>query len=126
MTVLRAIVQAPVLPMFDTRHDLSLGHTIAGQLIRDHHARRHTLLLEQPPQKALGRFSIVAALDQDVEYGSMLIDSSPEPVLLAGDADHDFIKVPFVAGCWKTAADLIGKALAELSMPFESSPEAPK
>jgi hypothetical protein len=113
MTVLRAIVQAPVLPMFDTRHDLSLGHTIAGQLIRDHHARRHTLLLEQLPQKMLGRFSIAAALDQDVEYGSMLIDSSPQPMLLAGDADHDFIKVPFVSGYWKTAADPVGKVPTE-------------
>ena len=47
MAVLSAIVQAPMLAMFDTRHDLSLGRAIAGQLVSDHHPRSDTLLLEQ-------------------------------------------------------------------------------
>ena len=47
MAVLGAIVQAFVLPMLDTRHDLSLGRAIAGQLIRDHDPRSDALLLKQ-------------------------------------------------------------------------------
>ena len=82
MTVLRPVVQAAVLPMFGTRHDLSPGRAIAGQLVRDHHARRCTLLLEQFLHQAFGCFGVAAALDQNVKYGSMLIDSSPEPALL--------------------------------------------
>jgi hypothetical protein len=36
MRVLRPVVQAAVLPMFDTRHDLSLGRGRAGQLVLRH------------------------------------------------------------------------------------------
>jgi hypothetical protein len=55
MAVFCSVVQAPMLPMFNTRYDLSLGHTIAGQFVRDRHARYHALLLEQ---QALGRFGL--------------------------------------------------------------------
>jgi hypothetical protein len=47
MSVFRSVVQALVLPMLDTRHDLSLGRAVARELVRDHHPRNHALLLEQ-------------------------------------------------------------------------------
>jgi len=113
MTVLRAIVQAPVLPMFDTRHDLSFGRTVAGQFVCDHHAWSGALLLEQLSQQTLGGIFVTAALNQDIEHDSMLVDRTPEPMFLAGDADHDFIEMPFVSGC-RTTADLVSKILTEL------------
>lgn len=48
----------------------------------------------------------------------MLVHRPPQPVLLAGDADHNLIKMPFIPGCWKTAADLVGEVLAELQRPL--------
>jgi len=39
MTVFRAIVQAAMLAMFDTRHGLSPRGTVAGEFVGDHHAR---------------------------------------------------------------------------------------
>jgi hypothetical protein len=39
-------------------------------------------------------------------------------MLSARDADHDLVEVPFVSGCGKSAADLAGKALAELQGPL--------
>ena len=39
-------------------------------------------------------------------------------MLLAGDADRNLIKMPFVSGCGQAPADLIGKALAKLQRPL--------
>jgi hypothetical protein len=89
MAVLGSIVQAPMLPMLDTRHDLSLG-----------------------------RLRVAAALDQNIEHDPMLIDRAPEPMPLAGDADHDLVEMPFVPGCRKAPTDLGCKILAELQRPL--------
>src|SRR4051794_15771953 len=45
--VLGSVVQSFMLPMFDTRHDLPLCRTVAGQLVGDHDAWRPTLPLQQ-------------------------------------------------------------------------------
>jgi hypothetical protein len=50
MAVLRTIVQAFMLSMFDTRHDLSLGRAVAREFVGYHHTRRDALLLEQLAQ----------------------------------------------------------------------------
>ena len=107
-----------MLPMLHARHHGAFRSGIAGQFIGDHHTRSRTLLLEQPPQQALGRCRIAAALNQDVEYDPMLIDGAPEPMLLAGNADRNLIEMPFIARCWKAPADLIGITLAELLRPL--------
>src|SRR5215207_4760045 len=99
--------------MLDTGHDLSFCGSVACEFVGDHHPRRDALLLEQLSQQAFGRLCIAAALNQDVEHGSVLVDGPPQPMLLAGNADHDLIKVPLVPGCRKTSPDLIGKALPE-------------
>src|SRR3954463_3587681 len=99
--------------MLDTGHDLSFCGTVAREFVRDHHPRRDALLLEQLPQEAFGRLCIAAALDQDIEHDAGLIDGPPQPMPLAGNADHDLIEVPLVAWCRKTPADLVGKALTE-------------
>lgn len=107
-----------MLPMLHARHHGAFRSGIAGQFIGDHHTRSRTLLLEQPPQQALGRCRIAAALNQDVEYDPMLIDGAPEPMLLASDADDNLIKVPLVSWRWRTPADLVSETLAELHCPL--------
>ena len=118
MTILRAIVQALMLPMLHAGHHNPLCGGIAGQLVRDHHARSDALLLEQLAQQALGRLCIAAALNQDVEHDAVLVDRASEPMLPACDADHDLIEVPLVSWRRKTSADLVGEALAELHRPL--------
>jgi hypothetical protein len=118
MAVLRTIVQASVLSMLDTRHDLSLGCTVAGQLVRDPHTRSDALLLKKLAQQPLGRFGVATALNQDVEHDSVLIHGSSQPVLSTRNADHNLVQVPLVSGCRKTPADLVGKALTELQRPL--------
>jgi len=76
-----------MLPMLDAGHHRPLCGSIAGEFVRDHHARCHALLLEQLPQQTLGGFRIATALNQDVEYRAMLVDRAPEPVLPACNPD---------------------------------------
>jgi hypothetical protein len=109
MAVLRTIVQASVLSMLDTRHDLSLGCTVAGQLVRDHHARCSVLLLKKLAQQPLGGLGSAAALNQDIKHESMLIDSSPEPMLPACNANDNFVEVPLVSGAGRRLRILFAK-----------------
>src|SRR5215208_7121241 len=71
--------------MLAARHDLPLCRTVARQLISDHDARRPALALQQLAEQALGGALITPALDQHIEHDAVLIDRTPEPVLLAGD-----------------------------------------
>ena len=104
--------------MLHARHHCPLRSGVVGQFIGDHHTRYDALLLEQLPQQTLGCFGVMTALDQDIEHDPMLVDGWPELVLPARDADHDLVLVPFFPGCWKTLADLVGKAVAELQRPL--------
>ena len=45
--IFRPVVEAFVLAVLDTRHDLTLGGTVAAQLVGDQHTRRSSLLLQQ-------------------------------------------------------------------------------
>jgi hypothetical protein len=71
------------------------------------------LLFEYLTRQALGCFGVAAALNQDVEYGPVLVDGPPQPMLLAAVADDDLVEAPFIAGCRKKPADLVRKALAD-------------
>src|SRR3954447_17906935 len=52
------------------------------------------------------------------EHHPILVDRAPEPMLLAADHQAHFVEVPFVSRVWQPAADLVGKALAELARPL--------
>src|SRR3954447_25988261 len=107
-----------MLPMLDARHDLPLCRTVARQLVGDHDARRPALPLQQLAQQALGSALIPPALDQHVEDDAVLVDRAPQPVLLAGYFQHDFIEMPFVSSSRQTPPDPVGEVLAELEPPL--------
>ena len=44
--------------------------------------------------------------------------TASQPVLHAGDRQHDLVQVPLVAGRRQPAPDLVGEALAELARPL--------
>src|SRR5215203_5005560 len=118
MRILCSVVQSFMLPMLDARHDLPLCRTVATELISDHDTRRPALPLQQLAEQALGGALITPALDQHIEHDAVLIDRTPEPVLLAGDFEGDLIKVPFVSGAGQPPSDPVGERLAELQGPL--------
>src|SRR5215471_15633675 len=63
--VLRAIIQIPMLPVFHTREEISLGGAIALEFIGNDHARYVGQSLEQLAEELLGRLLIPPTLDQD-------------------------------------------------------------
>src|SRR5208283_2506290 len=107
-----------MLPMLDAGHDLPLGRGIAAQLVGDQHTRRSPLLLQELAEQAFGGLLVAPALDEDIENEALLVDRSPEPVLLAGDGDHDLIEVPLVAAARCSPADAIGEFPAEFQAPL--------
>src|SRR3954452_3467 len=109
MGILRPVVEAFVLAVLDTRHDLTLGGTVAAQLVGDQHTRRSSLLLQQFAQQAFGGLLIAPALDEDVENEAFLIDRTPEPMLLASDGNDNLIQMPFVAAARGASTDAIGE-----------------
>jgi hypothetical protein len=98
-----------MLAVFHTRHHDSLGGGITRQFVCNHPARRYTLLLEQLPEQALGGLHVASALDEYVEYDSMLVHCAPEPMLLTRDDDHNLVEMSLVARCWKTPAIWLAK-----------------
>src|ERR1700742_1153421 len=114
---LRPVVEALVLTVLDAGHDLPLGRGIAFQFVGDQHTRCTSLLLQQFAQQAFGCLLVAPAMDQDIENKARLVDRTPEPLLLAGDADDDLIEVPFVATARRAPLDAVGKLPAELQAP---------
>jgi hypothetical protein len=112
MRILRPVIEAYALAMLDARHDVPLGSRVAAQLIGDQHTRRLALLLQQLALQALGCLLVTPALNQDIENETLLVDRAPEPVLFAGDGQHDFIEMPFVTAAGCTLADAVGEVPA--------------
>jgi hypothetical protein len=97
MGVFGPVIEALVLPMLDPGHDLPLGSGVALQLVSDKHTRCAPLLLEELAEQAFGGLLVTPALDENIENEPVLVDGTPEPMLLPGDADDDLIEVPLVA-----------------------------
>jgi hypothetical protein len=97
MRILRAIVQAFMLAMFDAKTHLRSRGSVGPELVRHHHARRCDRRFQEPPHEPLRSATVSSTLDQDVKNEAVLIDGPPKPVLLSGDRDDDFIQMPFVA-----------------------------
>jgi hypothetical protein len=113
MEVFSPVIEALVLPVLNPRHDLLLGRGVALQLVGDEHKRGSTLLFEKLSQQPLGRSLVAPALDENIENEAVLVDGTPQPMLLPGDADDNFIEVPFVATTRRSPPDAIGEFSAE-------------
>jgi len=97
MGVFGPVIEAFVLPMLDPGHDLSLGSGVALQLVGDEQTRCSTLLLEELTEQAFGGLLVAPVLDENIENETVLVNCTPEPMFLPGEADDDLIEVPFVA-----------------------------
>src|SRR6266850_1177949 len=68
--------------------------------------------------KRLAAFLSRLALDKNIENEAVLVDGTPEPMLLPGDADDDLIEVPLVATERRSQADAAGEFPAEFEAPL--------
>src|SRR5436190_10469967 len=118
MGVFGPVIEALVLPMLDPGHDLPLGSGVAPQLVGDEHTRGSTLLLEKLAEQALGGLLVAPTLDQNIENEAVLVDGTPEPMLLPGDADDDLIEVPFVATPRRSPTYAVGEFPAKFEAPL--------
>jgi hypothetical protein len=117
MRILRPIIKPLVRAVFDFWHDLTLGGRIRAELVGDHPPGWAALLLQKASQQALRRRGVAAGLENFIEHVTILIDSPPEPVLLASDRDHDLIQVPNVAAAWRLAPETASVRRPELQRP---------
>jgi hypothetical protein len=117
MAGLGLVVQAPMLALCNARHDNSPYCGIARQCVSDHQPRGDALPLEQLTQPPLGSLRVATAANQEVEPGPSWSTARP-PRLPASHADDNLVEMPLISRCRKTAADLIGTALAQLQSPL--------
>ena len=103
--------------MFNLWKQLALGDAVASQLIGHNHARHILKAFQQPSKETFGCFGIPPRLNEDVEHDAVLIHGTPKIVLHALNPDEHLIKVPLVTGPRTTAAQTVGKGLAEFLAP---------
>ncbi len=89
MGVFRAIIQVAALAMFDTREQLALRRSVAGEFVGDDHPRDILAALQQLANELLGSSLVPSALHQDVLHVLILIHDPPEVVLLPLDREED-------------------------------------
>jgi len=74
--------------------------------------------LQEFAHQAFGRLRIATALYQYIQNESVLIDSAPQPVLLAAHRDHDLIEMPLtIELARRPAADVGGIWTAKFLIP---------
>ncbi len=104
--------------MLNARHDLLLGSLITPKLVSNHHARHILAALQEFVKELLGRPFVAPALDQDIEYITLLIDSPPQVVGLAADLQEHLIEKSLVSRSGTTAVQLVGIRLPEPQIPL--------
>jgi hypothetical protein len=91
MRVFSPIIQISALSVLDVRKQLTLGDAVAPQLVSHNHPRLIMQALQQPLEEARGSLAITPGLNEDVEHNAMLIHGAPEIMLLALDADENYV-----------------------------------
>jgi hypothetical protein len=77
--------------------------------------------LQQLVKQALGSPRVAPALHQDVQHpgsakpGGGLVDRAPQPVLHAGDRQHDLVQVPLVTGLGSLRRSWLANACPDFS-----------
>ncbi len=82
--------------MLDVGQDLTLGGSIAAQLVGDDYTRDILQTLEQLAEEPFGRAGAAPAPDQDVKHVSMLVHRAPEGMRLASGAQEHPVEVLLV------------------------------
>ena len=83
--------------MHNGKKDLSMCCRITPQLVGDQFPGCSSLLFQGLTKEAFSGLAISALGDQNIDYVSILIDSSPQIEVLSSDFDEEFIDVPDIA-----------------------------
>ena len=83
--------------MGDPGHDLSIGDTVAAQLVGDETNGFPTLALQESPKESPGRTSVPTTLYEDVNHVPVLIHRAPEILALTVDRHEDFVQKPRIS-----------------------------
>jgi hypothetical protein len=100
--------------MFNSGHNPTPGGSIGAQLVRRYPPRGTALLLQQTLQQAFGCLGIAPPLDDFVEDIAILINGLPEPVLLAGNGNHDLVEMPNITAARPFAFEAAGVIRSKL------------
>jgi len=79
------------------RHQFSMSHAVASQFVRHDVPGLATTTSHKTLEEALGCSTISASLQIDIDHFSILINSTPQILLLAIDLHEDFIDVERIA-----------------------------
>jgi hypothetical protein len=118
MGVFRAIIEAFVLPMLHSWQHLLFRGCIAAKFISDEYSWHILTPLQQLTEELFRRLFIAPALHQDIQNIAMLVNCTPEIVLLALDGEEHLIQMPLIAGLATLPAQLVRILLAKCSAPL--------
>jgi hypothetical protein len=118
MRVFGAIIQALVLAMLHTRHDLLLRSGVTAQLVGNQYAGHILAALQQFTEELLRGGLVASALDKDIQYDPMLINDTPEIMPYAIDFQKHLIQMPCIARLSTTPTQLVGIHLPKLAGPL--------
>lgn len=117
MRVFGSVIQSLVLPVFDTRKDLAPGRAVAGQFIRDDHARDVLAAFQQLAEKFLRRVLVPPALHENIEDTAVLVNRPPQRGGLPIDRQEHLVQVPLVSRSETPTAEFIRILLTKLQRP---------
>lgn len=96
--------------------DLAFCRRIAAQLISDDPAR-HRARTQHTFEEAFGSSFVAPLLQQDVEFGAMLVDRTPQQVRFATQRDEHLVEVPRATRLASHRFHSMSEALTELVTP---------
>ncbi len=106
-----------MLPVVYPLEDIFHSGTIASELVSYNYPGSQSLGLQKFAEKLIDGTSISAALHQDIDDLAILIDGSPQIVLLPLIFDLHLIQMPLISWLGTAATELIGISLSKLEAP---------
>ena len=102
----------------DVRHNYPVRGTVASQPVGNKRSRFGSLALQKLAKEAFRRTLIATSLNKDIEYVSVLVNSTPEKLSLTVDRDEDFVQIPSVAQSTLSSLQRTSILGTELSVPL--------
>ena len=107
--------------MPDIREDRSLSDAIAAQAIGDEASRLVLQPMQQALEETLRGGAVSAVLHENVLHDAMLVNSAPQIVQHAPNADEHLVQVPGVSRLRPLSAQPRGELSAELQSPMPNA-----
>lgn len=83
--------------MLDISKQIALRSPVASQFVGHDYPRHILQAVQEALEETLGSLGVAPALNQNVEYNSVLIHGTPEIVLDALDPDEHLVQMPLVS-----------------------------